>query len=100
MALGVALSGLVTVEQNLFLIDYSASHKESARNYLQKILDTKLLHSTPFQRIAVDRMAVLDSVFTEVTLDYPPPPEPEETKEDNPEKPETDQAQQELEDKP
>lgn len=100
MALGVALNGLASVEQNLFLIDYSSSHKNAARNYLQKILDTKILHSTPFQRIAADRLAAIDSVFIEVTLDYPPPPEPEDTKEDDLEKPGTDQAEQESVDKP
>jgi len=100
MALGVALNGLASVEQNLFLIDYSSVHKDASRNYLQKILDTKILHSTPFQRIATDRLAALDSVFTEVTLDYPPLPEPEETKKDDAIKPETEQAEQEPEDKP
>jgi len=100
LAVGVALNGLATVEQNMFLIDYSPSHKEKARQYLTKILETKMLNSTPFQRMAVDRLASLDSVFTEVTLEYPPPPEPEERTEDEQDQPEVDQADPLPVDKP
>lgn len=79
LARGIALNGLATVEQNSFIIDYSMAHKENARNYLQRLADTKELNATPFHQLALDRIYILDSVFTELQLDSPPLPELEIT---------------------
>ncbi|MFQ5589723.1 MAG: hypothetical protein ACE5HE_01040 [Phycisphaerae bacterium] len=64
LALGVAHSGLATVEENDFAIDTDLTHKERARAHLQAILDDSSLNLLPFNRLAADRLAKLDGVFT------------------------------------
>ncbi len=76
LAFGSAHSGLATVEENEFVLDGNASHKEEARKHLKAILDRPELNTTPFHRMANDRIATLDSVFQKVVFAPAPPPPP------------------------
>ena len=72
---GVALSGLATVEENEFLWDYNLGHKEKAKEYLTRLANEPMFQGLPFQRVALDRLKSIDSVF-QVTQFMPPPPPP------------------------
>ena len=74
LAVGVALSGLATVEENEFVLDGELSHKEKARTYLNAIVGNPKLNALPFQQLALDRLKLLDATFTRVTVEPPPPP--------------------------
>jgi hypothetical protein len=79
LALGIAHSGLATVEENEFVIDGDLAHKEWAGEHLAAIIKEPALNGMPFQRIARDRRKALDETFTVVEFDYPEPedaPEP------------------------
>jgi len=76
LALGVALSGLATVEENEFVLDGNLAHKEKARAHLSAIVGNPKLNALPFQQLALDRLKVLDATFTKVTVEPPPPPPP------------------------
>lgn len=79
LAMGVALSGLATVEENEFLLDHNLAHKEKAKEFLTRLSSEPMFQGLPFQRIALDRLKSLDSIF-EVTEFMPPaPPPPPET---------------------
>jgi len=78
LAVGVALSGLATVEENEFVLDGDSSHKEKARAHLNAIVGNPKLNALPFQQLALDRLKVLDATFTKVTVEPPPPPPPTE----------------------
>ncbi len=74
LAVGVALSGLATVEENEFVLDGNLSHKEKAREHLNAIVGNPQLNALPFQQLALDRLKSLDATFTKVTVAPPPPP--------------------------
>lgn len=76
LALGVALSGLATVEENAFVLDGNLTHKEEARAHLNAIVGNPKLNALPFQQLALDRLKLLDATFTKVTVEPPPPPPP------------------------
>ena len=73
LALGVALSGLATVEENEFVLDGNLTHKEEARAHLNAIVGNPKLNALPFQQLALDRLKLLDGTFTKVTVEPPPP---------------------------
>ena len=70
---GVALSGLATIEENLFVLDGDPAHKEAARKYLDRIIERPGLNQTPVQLLAVDRKNSLDQTFVQVALAPPAP---------------------------
>lgn len=74
LAAGVALSGLATVEENRFLSTGDLKHKETARQFLQRIVDHPRLAGLPFQQNAMDRLSRIDQVFVKVELAIPKPP--------------------------
>lgn len=76
LPVGVALSGLATVEENDYVLDHNVAHKEKAREYLTRLSSDPIFNGLPFQRIAMDRLKALDSVFT-VTEFAPPAPPPD-----------------------
>jgi len=79
LALGAALLGLASVEENAFLLDGNASHKEQADKLLSEVISYSLLTNVPpMQRMAVDRKKALDATFTKIVVVPPvivPPPE-------------------------
>lgn len=77
LALGVAHSGLATIAENDFAVDSDRTHQDQARRHLQAIIDDPALNTLPFHRLASDRLAKLDGIFTIVR--FAPPAEPEET---------------------
>lgn len=77
LAFGSAHSGLATVEENMFVIDGDPAHKEEARKHLKAIVDRKELSTTPFYRLANDRLTSLDQVFRKIEFAPAPPPAPE-----------------------
>lgn len=79
LALGVALSGLATVEENEFVLDGKLIHKEAARAHLNAIVGNPKLNALPFQQLALDRLKLIDATFTKVTVEPPPPPPPPPT---------------------
>jgi len=76
LAVGVALSGLATVEENEFVLDGYFAHKGKARTHLNAIVGNPKLNALPFQQAALDRLKVLDATFTKVLVEPPPPPPP------------------------
>jgi hypothetical protein len=66
VAVGLAHSGLATVEENLFVLTGDSQHKVRAAEHLNKIIDNALLNGMPFQRLAIDRRNALDTTFTDV----------------------------------
>lgn len=78
MPTGVALSGLATVEENSFVLDHNLAHKEKAREYLTRLSSDSTFSGLPFQRIALDRLKTLDSIFVVTEFAPPPPPPPAE----------------------
>ncbi len=74
LAVGVALSGFATVEENEFVLDGNLSHKEKAREHLNAIVGNPQLNALPFQQLALDRLKSLDATFSKVTVAPPPPP--------------------------
>lgn len=77
MAVGVAALGLATVEENLYIHDRDLTHKDSARRYLDSVVQNPALNGMPFQQMAIDRLASLDATFSEVVI-VPPSAPPEE----------------------
>lgn len=82
LARGVALSGLATVEENLYIVDRDPAHKEQAKARLNAIISDDALNGMPFMRIAMDRLRDLDKTFTRVEFSYPEPDLPEAAAED------------------
>lgn len=76
LAQGTALLGLATVEENLFVLDGDAAHKERCREHLQAVLERPKLAGMSFQLQATDRLAALDKTFTPVQ--FTPAPLPDE----------------------
>jgi hypothetical protein len=78
LAVGSALSGLATVEENEFVLDNDLAHKAKASEYLDRIVGDARLNGMPFQKIALDRIKSLDAIFskviTQATPPLPPPP--------------------------
>ncbi len=75
-AVGVAHLGLATVAENEYALDHDASHKEESRTHLESVSKDTLVSGMPFQRMAVERLAIIDSVFSPMTF-APSDPEDE-----------------------
>jgi hypothetical protein len=75
LAVGIAYTGLATVEENEFTLDGDLVHKEKADAYLLKIIETEALNAFPFMRLAMDRRKALGETFTRVEFEYPTLPE-------------------------
>lgn len=75
---GIALAGLATVEENEFVLDHNLAHKEKAREYLTRLSTDSMFNGLPFQRMALDRLKNLDSVFVVTEFAPAPPPPPAE----------------------
>ncbi len=76
LAVGLAHSGLVTVEQNYFVLDGDLVHKERVAEHLAAIVENPALNGLPFKRIALERREALDETFLNVSFEHPPlPPE-------------------------
>jgi hypothetical protein len=72
-----SLMGLATVEEDLFVLDQDPSHKQQAREYLERVRDDQALNGMPFQSIALERLNALDGTFRLIVLaETPPPPMP------------------------
>lgn len=78
IARGVALCGLATVEENRFLLDRDYGHKDTAREFLTRIVEDARLNGMPFQKIAIDRRKALDNTFVILQFDNPMPELPAE----------------------
>jgi hypothetical protein len=63
-----ALIGLATIEEDLFVLDDDLTHKDAAREYLERIRDNPNLNGTPFQTVALDRLNALDETFVQVVM--------------------------------
>ncbi len=75
-----ALNGLSVVQQNRYVLDGHSSHKEQAREYLERIRNDKEFLGTPFQADVLARLNEFDRMWKPlVLLDPPPPPEPAPT---------------------
>lgn len=77
MSVALAHLGLATVEENAFMLDADAAHKEAARQHLALVVDDSRFDLLPFKRMAKDRLAGLDQTFTRATFDDPLPQEAE-----------------------
>ena len=77
LAVGVALAGLATVEENAFVLDHNLAHKEKAREYLTRLSSEAQFAGLPFQRMALDRLKNIDGVFQVTEFAPPAPSEPE-----------------------
>ena len=75
LASGLARLGLATVEENSFVLDGDLSHKEAARMHLQAVAGDVRMDALPFKRMAMDRLAVIDEIFTPAVFDDPLPKE-------------------------
>lgn len=73
MSFALAHLGLATVEENGFILDAGAAHKEEARKHLALVADDARFDLLPFKRMAKDRLDGLDQTFTQVTFDDPVP---------------------------
>ena len=73
LAKGIGLSGLATVEENLFILDRDLAHRERTIEHLNAIIDDDGLNGMPFKRMAMDRLKVIDETFTRVEFVYPEP---------------------------
>lgn len=78
LAFGAAHAGLATVEENAFALDREPSHKEKAQEHLQAILNRSDLAAMPFYKMATDRLARIDDVFSVTRFAAAPIAPPEE----------------------
>lgn len=76
LAVAVALTGLVNVEADRFVLDGDPSRKDEARRMLEQLAGEPRFNLTPFQMAAADRLNQLDAVFRPVELAPAPEPEP------------------------
>lgn len=76
LALGVALTGLATVEENEYVLDHNLAHKEKAKQHLTRLSTEAQFAVLPFQRMGLDRLKNIDNVFQLTEFAPPPPPEP------------------------
>lgn len=74
VAIGSALLGLATIEENAFSLDHDLARKQKAKEYLDSVIGNSRLNGLPFQRMALDRLGNLDRTFSEVI--YLPPAVP------------------------
>jgi len=74
LAVGVALCGLATIEEDRFILDGDPARQDAARDYLERVRDREGLNGTPIMSVALDRLNTLDETFVQVTLAEPPPP--------------------------
>jgi hypothetical protein len=78
LPVGIALAGLATVEENEFVLDHNLLHSVKARGYLDRLSVEPMFRGLPFQRMALDRLKTLDSIFQVTEFAPPPPPPPVE----------------------
>jgi hypothetical protein len=74
MPTGIA-AGRATVEENACVLDHHLAPTEKARENLTRLSSDSMFNGLPFQRMALDRLKTLDSIF-QVTEFAPPPPPP------------------------
>lgn len=76
VAFGTAHLGLATVAENEFVLDatHSPSHRAEAQQHLQAVKDHAACSTLPVYRLALDRLAALDTTFQVVTFAPPLPP--------------------------
>ncbi len=70
-AVGAALCGLATIEEDRFILDGDLSRKDKARGFLERVRDNSALTGHPIQTVALDRLNKLDETFVQVTLAPP-----------------------------
>jgi len=75
LAIGLAHTGLATVEANAFVLDGDMAHKERFERHLSAVIDDPALNGMPLQRLALDRRAAVDATFTRTEFVYPVPDE-------------------------
>ncbi|MBU0718967.1 MAG: hypothetical protein KJ749_12015 [Planctomycetes bacterium] len=75
LAFAVAHTGLATVEENAFTLDGNRAHRDNAAQHLQAVVDYPAMQSMPFHRLAAERLASIDEVFSIVRFDTAIPEE-------------------------
>ena len=70
-AIGLAQTGLATVEANAFVLDGDMAHKERFERHLTAVIDNPALNGMPLQRMALDRRNAVDATFTRMEFVYP-----------------------------
>jgi hypothetical protein len=71
LAIGLAHTGLATVEANAFVLDGDMAHKERFERHLTAVIDDPALNGMPLQRMALDRRNAVDATFTRTEFVYP-----------------------------
>lgn len=71
LAVGLAHTGLATVEANAFVLDGDMAHKERFERHLSAVIDNPSLNGMPLQRVALDRRNAVDATFTRTEFVYP-----------------------------
>lgn len=70
-AIGLAQTGLATVEANAFVLDGDMAHKERFEGHLTAVIENPALNGMPLQRMALDRRNAVDATFTRTEFVYP-----------------------------
>ncbi|MCH7525841.1 MAG: hypothetical protein IID39_00250 [Planctomycetes bacterium] len=65
---GLALSGLATIEECRFVVDNDPAHRETAKGYLERLQNDALFKGTPFQTDATQRLLNLEKTFEIIEL--------------------------------
>ncbi len=68
VAESIALLGLATVEENAFVIDGLATHKQNAEEYLSTVIRESRFNGLPTQTLATQRRESLDHTFTKISV--------------------------------
>lgn len=85
LAIGSSLLGLASVAENDFVLSGDLKHKDTAKAFLNQVVQEARLNGMPFQATALDRLKTLDETFTKVAVaPAPPPPPPAEPATDAP----------------
>jgi len=74
LAVGIAHCGLATVAENMFVLTRQQKYKDEAAKNLNAVVKSPIMAGMPFQRIALDRLAVLDQTFS--LVEFGPPAAP------------------------
>ncbi len=65
---GLALSGLATIEECRFVVDNDPAHRETAKGYLERLQNDALFKGMPFQTDATQRLLNLERTFEIIEL--------------------------------
>lgn len=65
---GLALSGLATIEECRFVVDNDPAHREIAKGYLERLQNDALFKGMPFQTDATQRLLNLEKTFEIIEL--------------------------------